>query len=391
MGLILILSGVSFLIVFSSIILKKKMQYWLFSYAKSFFIRNKYRRPARPVDIMFCLVDHFELSFRAKDPDIQRKRLARWLEEYPKFSAMHCDAGGFKPKITWFFPPHDDRGGNLEQLASLCRDGYGEIELHMHHDHIKPFPDTARTFDEKITKAVKRYAELGLFGLGKHDNMRKFGFIHGDWALDNSRKGKFCGINNELQILAKCGCYADFTFPSICESQPAKINSIYYAFDEPDKPKSYNNGVTVACGKPARGDLMIIPGPLGLRWKPKKHWPFIAIESANISSTDLPLTMRVDFWVKSKISVEGKPDWTFIKVHTHGAFEPNADVLLGEHMHAMYSYLESKYNDGINFRLHYVSARELYNIVKAAEGGETGDPNRFRDYVIDRPQVCRVS
>ena len=42
-----------------------------------------------------------------------------------------------------------------------------------------------------------------------------FGFIHGNWALDNSRPdGKYCGLNNEITLLRDLGCYADFTMPS---------------------------------------------------------------------------------------------------------------------------------------------------------------------------------
>jgi hypothetical protein len=55
-------------------------------------------------------------------------------------------------------------------------------------------------------------------------------------------------------------------------------------------------------------------------------------------------------------------------------------------MRQAYEYLESRYNDGVRWKLHYVSAREMYNIVKAAEAGKTGDPGQYRDFVIARPQ-----
>ncbi len=35
--------------------------------------------------------------------------------------------------------------------------------------------------------------------------------------------------------------------------------------------------------------------------------------------------------------------------------------------------------------LHYVTAREAYNIVKAAEAGKSGDPNDYRDFEIPPP------
>ena len=75
----------------------------------------------------------------------------------------------------------------------------------------------------------------------------------------------------------------------------------------------------------------------------------------------------------------------FIKVHTHGTQERDINTLLGEPMDKAFSYLEENYNDGVNWQLHYVSARETYNIIKAAEAGLSGNPNQYRDYLIPRP------
>ena len=58
------------------------------------------------------------------------------------------------------------------------------------------------------------------------------------------------------------------------------------------------------------------------------------------------------------------------------------DYLLGEPADQMYTYIEQEYRDRPGHRLHYVTTRELYNIVKAAESGLTGDPGQYRDYVI---------
>jgi hypothetical protein len=51
----------------------------------------------------------------------------------------------------------------------------------------------------------------------------------------------------------------------------------------------------------------------------------------------------------------------------------------------MFSHLEQKYNDGKHYLLHYVTAREAYNIVRAAEDGHSGDPNQYRDYLVPHP------
>ncbi|WP_197472948.1 hypothetical protein, partial [Oleiphilus sp. HI0123] len=99
-----------------------------------------------------------------------------------------------------------------------------------------------------------------------------YGFIHGNWTLDNCHpEGLHCGVNDELLVLKATGCYADFTLPSApSPTQTSTVNSIYYATDDPDKPKSHDKGVDVEVGKPASGDLMIIQGPLCLNWKKRK-------------------------------------------------------------------------------------------------------------------------
>ena len=54
-------------------------------------------------------------------------------------------------------------------------------------------------------------------------------------------------------------------------------------------------------------------------------------------------------------------------------------------MDEAFGYLETAYNDGSAYVLHYVTARELYNIIRAAEAGEVGDPDDYRNYSIGPP------
>ena len=85
------------------------------------------------------------------------------------------------------------------------------------------------------------------------------------------------------------------------------------------------------------------------------------------------------------IHLPGRPEWVFVKVHTHGAADRNLAGLLGGGFEALFSDLERRYNDGRRWRLHYVTARELYNIIKAAEAGHTGDPSDYRNFAIAPP------
>jgi hypothetical protein len=80
--------------------------------------------------------------------------------------------------------------------------------------------------------------------------------------------------------------------------------------------------------------------------------------------------------------VIGRPEWVFVKVHTHGAQEGNLESLLGEAGDRLFEYLEHAYNDGITSRLHYVTAREMFNMVKAAEAGHAGNPGAVRDFAV---------
>ena len=67
------------------------------------------------------------------------------------------------------------------------------------------------------------------------------------------------------------------------------------------------------------------------------------------------------------------------------------DTLLGDPIKEMHRHLTTQYNDGRDYALHYVSAREMYNIIKAAEAGEEGNPNDFRDYLLPAPSFKKLS
>ena len=93
-------------------------------------------------------------------------------------------------------------------------------------------------------------------------------------------------------------------------------------------------------------------------------------------------------WVRQDIHVAGRPEWVFVKVHTHGAPETQAASLLGEGGRAMHAELGARYNDGTRWRLHYVTAREMYNVAIAAMDGRDGDPGAYRDYVLPPPPAA---
>ncbi|WP_445428843.1 hypothetical protein [Alishewanella sp. HL-SH05] len=338
-----------------------------------------------PVHIMFCFVDHFEPQWKNKnDIELERARVDRWYNDYPKMAEKHRDADGHYPKHVFFYPEEEYRHEHLAKLSDLCARGFGEIEIHLHHDN-----DTAENLSKTLTGFAKiLHEQHGALPLNPTTGQIQYAFIHGNWSLDNSLPdGKHCGVNNELKVLKETGCYIDMTLP--CAPSPAqtsKINSIYYATGQDGKCKSHNNGIDVEVNKTATGDLMILQGPIGLNfeWRTPRGMPHI--ENSDVRKTAPPLKSRIDQWVNSNIHVKGRPEWVFIKVHTHGTQEVDMETLLGEPRDFLHSYLETKYNDGQEYVLHYVSAREMYNIAKAAEAGKTGNPNSYRDFILKKPK-----
>ncbi len=377
---VLALLVISAVVLFATLeIRRKNIHLWLRSYLK----QSKPPTGTGPVHLMFSFVDHFEPGWRQPSYEVEVERVRKWRDGYPQLVANHRDADGVPPQHTFFYPEEEYRPEHLDRIAELCQLGLGEIEVHLHHDN-----DTAEGLSEKLEGFVRvLHQRHGALPVDPNSGRAVFGFIHGNWALDNSRAdGRMCGVNNELQVLARLGCYADFTLPSAPSSaQTSTINRIYYATDDHQQPKSHDRGVDVEVDVPASGDLMIIQGPLSLNWRNRKWGVFPRIEAGDIRRKVPPTSDRIDLWVNQHIHVRGRPEWIFVKVHTHGTQEADTECLLGKPVDDMFSYLERAYNDGGRYVLHYVTARESYNIIKAAEAGESGNPRAYRDFILPKP------
>jgi len=196
-----------------------------------------------------------------------------------------------------------------------------------------------------------------------------FGFIHGNWALDNSRGGHFCGLNNELNLLMKLGCYADFTEPSAPHStQVHMVNSIYWAQDDPLLPKSHDHGRPVTVGSAAPvNSLLMITGPLALRighGRGTRRW-IPRLDTGELAGYDLPTRERVRLWLKVAPRVG---DDLFIKLFTHGAQDRNSGPLLDGGLADLFRYLQTE-TERQGAQLYYASAWEMSRAVEAARVG----------------------
>jgi hypothetical protein len=357
-------------------------------------LRQRVARWIRPVvappdglDVFICIADHFEPHAGGATDAVADARVAAWVDGYAAHLGGFRDSGGRPPRHTFFYPIDQYVPRHVDALAGLCRQGYGEVEVHLHHDH-----DTV----ENLEATLRRFADLfasrhGLLGRRRSDGRVAYGFVHGNWALDNSRPdGRWCGVDDELSVLRRTGCYADFTFPSAPDAtQPRKVNGIYYAVGRPGRRKSHDRGIDAGTAPPPAGGLMIIQGPLRMWLPPGRATP--RVENGCLQRGQPPTEARLDQWIRAGVGVAGRPGWRFVKLHTHGATEGNRAVLLGEAALAFHRALSRRAAADGGFRFHYVTAREMYNLAKAAEAGWPGPIDAARDFEVLPPTAATVA
>ncbi|HPB98930.1 MAG TPA: hypothetical protein PKW66_23605, partial [Polyangiaceae bacterium] len=333
--------------------------------------------------ILFAVCDHYEPLWNQPTEQVGERRVAAWQHGYPKLAAEFRDADGRPPQHTFFFPGEEYRPFFFDRLEPLIEGGFGEVELHLHHDDA-----TAESFRHDVLSYLDTYAKRGHLSRSADGRVR-YGFIHGNWALANGRPdGRRCGVDNELPLLFETGCYADFTFPSAPDiTQPNIVNRIYWPVGDPSRKRAYEWGERARVGHRYHDRILLVQGPLALVRRPGSLR--IRIEASSLTAKDPGTPARIRSWLDQHIHVQGRPEWVFVKVHTHGAPEHQAESLLGKGGYEMHRELNARYNDGVRYSLHYVTAREMVNIAWAAMDGKTGNPNAYRDYELAPPPLVR--
>lgn len=347
------------------------------------------RTPRGRVHLIIAMADHFEPSIvpengiRHAPHEEQERRMDFWCEEYPHLADPWRDSDGRPFMHTYFYPAEQYDHRLIQQLAQHCGRGWGEIEIHLHHGLLAPdtSENTRRQLLEFRNALASDHGCLSyLDGLGAP----KYAFVHGNFALANSAGGHFCGVGDEMQLLAETGCYADLSLPTapFHPAQIAKINSLYECAIPLRQRAPHRRGRDLERGYSPEVFPVIVQGPLMLRFfSPLSR--IVGIENGAITRTN-PLSLaRLRLWKKAAVSVRGKPDWLFIKLHCHGMDPTQRDAVLGEPMRDFLRELV----EGAGQRgeiLHFVSAREMVNIILAACDGRDGNPGEFRDYRFKR-------
>lgn len=354
---------------------------WLLPYLFSIpFKRKKVIKDSNRMHVLFLFVDHFEPGHGGSNLAIQRERVEQWRSFYPELAGSFQDSEGVPPQHTWFFLGEDPEQLNL--LSEMCFLGFGEVELHIHHGSQDRIPDhwkqnTLEGLAQLIENQKRFFSKYGALITAEPLPQHIFGFIHGMYALDNSLPA-YCGVSGELGLLHTLGCYGDFSLPGPGKSQPSMINTLYYPTGDHKKGRSYFKGEEIRVGGSLQEKILLVQGPLGVM---RKGLGF-HIEEAQLEADFPPTPERIQYWLSRKIQVLGKPDWIFVKVHTHGAKEKNIKHFLGEPMIRLHSLLAEIVGSSSSCFLHYVTAREAFNIAMAAMAGAEGDPGQFRDFMI---------
>ena len=330
-------------------------------------------RISGPGHLWLTIADHFEPVWKHPSDENALGRVQLWRREWPVVAGRCRDSAGLPARYTFFYPAEAYDPRFIGLLAEMTRMGIADVEVHYHHGGESRAEVAAMLggFVERLESA---------HGISRRRNGRPaFGFIHGDWALDNSLPGgAHCGLNDELTLLGELGCYADFTMPcGEIAAQARTVNRIYWAIDDPDRPKSSDTGIAVRPGASAVDGLLMIPGPFGAR--PSEDWekeaghrpwglrhlslPWMSrLETGEVASYDRVSERRVRGWLDLAPRIGNH---VFLKLFTHGAQERHSSVLLGGELEKTYRLVADECRRR-GWRYSFASAWEMFQAVEAA-------------------------
>jgi hypothetical protein len=274
----------------------------------------------------------------------------------------------------------------MERLSEHCHAGWGEVEVHLHHG--TKTPDTAENTRRQLLEFRDILArQHGCLSYVNGTGTPQYAFVHGNFALANSNQGRDCGVDSEMQVLADTGCYADLTMPAAAfhGAQIGKINSLYECGLPLDQRAPHRSGRDLERGRTPEIFPLMLQGPLMVDFaSPGRK---VAIENGALTKPNPASLRRLRLWKQAGISVQGRPDWLFIKLHCHSMDPTQESAVLGEPVRKFLRELV----EGAQERretLHFTSAREMTNMILAACDGREGNPGQYRDY---RLQQVRAS
>ncbi len=334
--------------------------------------------------LIFTIADHFEPSWSANgllDIDSQRRRLDEYHQLARKTGDALRDANGTKFRHTNFYPAEQYDYQILEQMAAMQAEGLGEVEIHLHHGVEKP--DTADNLRKSLTEFRDILAEehqcLSRFD---ENDAPRYAFVHGNLALGNSCGGRFCGVDEEMQILQETGCYADFTLPSAPDqSQVSMLNQIYECGLPLTEKMPHRTGRRVRVSGNQPQLPLIFTGPLVFNWTRRvRGLPLPRLDDGALVANQPMNLARLNRWLSANITVENRPEWIFVKLYCHGFFSHDQSASIGEDAVKFFSEIIEHGEKKGDYQVYFASGREAFNMVAAAIDAKTGSPGEYRNY-----------
>ncbi|MGI9327971.1 MAG: hypothetical protein ACR2PZ_22315 [Pseudomonadales bacterium] len=347
---------------------------WLASYLKQQKLRC---RSAQPKHVLFLVTDHFEPPKQFgidKSVDVVR----HWCQQYKAACAGQTDSFGTCPRYSWFYRYDNPIDKNLQLLSEMVYAGYGEVEFHLHHGN-----DTSESFRTTINSGLSWFNRYGaMLGATPHPQPQ-FAYIAGNWALDNARfDASFSGVNDEIGILGEAGCYADFTFPALGErSQPTRVNQTLWVKDDGNAAAFQRSSCLLDGAAANEADLAMIQGPLYVDWK-QGDIEYGALEAYSGYHTD-----RIQRWLSAGVCADQHGEVQIIKLHTHGVQSEKA--LFENGLSQLFADLKSNV-EAAGGKLHYVTARECFNIVQGLRDQPGRNPAELRGFAVPEPANSKI-
>lgn len=353
------------------------------------FLRRPVFGAQKPQHVIIVVANHFEPGWNANnyslDVDAQRRRLDDWHKKARKIGEAVRDVDNTKFRHTNFYPAEQYNEKLLDTLAAIEREGLGETEIHLHHGVEKP--DTSDNLRRRLIEFRDVLAERhGVLSRFENDWTPRYAFVHGNLALANSANNKFCGVDNEMQILAETGCYLDLTLPSAPdESQVPVLNSIYEATGNFAESAPHRTGKPLCANGEINKLPVILTGALVFDWSRRmRGLPLPKLEDGALSAAQPADLKRFYRWKNANIAVAHRADWIFVKLYCHGFFDFDQDACIGERAKRFFAEIVEHGVKSGEYDVHFASARETFNLIAAAVDGKTGSPHAFRNYKLKK-------
>jgi hypothetical protein len=172
------------------------------------------------------------------------------------------------------------------------------------------------------------------------------------------------------------------------------MNSLYECGSPLHEAAPHRNGTDLKVGRAPRIFPLMVQGPLLADLGRSRRAHRLQLETGAITPRNPMSLDRLTLWKQARIHVAGRPDWLFIKLHCHSMDPTQKDVVVGDPFRKFLEQLVGGAKERKE-TLHFVTAREMANIMLAACDGKDGNPGEYRDYrfklIKDRPGAVEKS